>query len=89
MTPDIILDIFSHTIYITVVIVTILVLPGLLVGLLVAVFQAATQINEMSMSFVPKLLVTFVAITVSGPWVVNLLVNFTKNLIMNAPNVIG
>lgn len=89
MTPDIILDIFKHAIFTTTIIVMILVLPGLIVGLLVAIFQAATQINEMSMSFVPKVLVTFLALTVTGPWVLNLLLGFTENLITNAMHLIG
>ena len=89
MSPDTIIDIFGHAIYTTTMVVTILVLPGLMVGLLVAMFQAATQINEMSMSFVPKLVVTFLSLLVTGPWVVNIITNFTENLFLDIVHLIG
>jgi len=58
-------------------------------GLLVSVFQAATQINEMTLSFIPKLLAIFLALVLAGPWMVNLMVDFTRQLISGIPGMIG
>jgi flagellar biosynthetic protein FliQ len=66
-----------------------LVVPSLLVGLLVAMFQAATQINEQTLSFLPRLLVILVCLIVLGPWLVRELMEYTENLIMNIPMLIG
>ena len=66
-----------------------LLLTALAVGLVVSVFQAATQINEMTLSFIPKLLGVFVAIVVSGPWILQLLVDYTQRLFTNIPNMVG
>jgi flagellar biosynthetic protein FliQ len=61
----------------------------LAVGLLISLFQAATQINEMTMSFIPKVIATLVVIVLCGPMFIRTLVDFTRNLILNIPNVIG
>lgn len=61
----------------------------LAVGLLVSLFQAATQINEMTMSFIPKVIATLAVIVLFGPMFIRTLVDFTRNLILNIPNVIG
>lgn len=64
-------------------------LPALVVGLLVSMFQAATQINEMTLSFIPKLMVTILTIMVAGPWMLRMLVDYTQRLIENIPFLIG
>lgn len=64
-------------------------LASLVTGLLVSIFQAATQINEMTLSFVPKLLVLVVVLLLAGPWMLELLVDFTRNLLKDIPNLIG
>lgn len=89
MTPEMVLDIFKSGIYMVVILVIVLVTPGLIVGLIVAMFQAATQINEMSMSFVPKLIVTLLSLLITGPWIVSTVINFTERLIMDIPTLIG
>ena len=66
-----------------------LLLTALAVGLVVSVFQAATQINEMTLSFIPKLLGVFVAIVVSGPWILQLLVDYTQRIFTNIPMLVG
>lgn len=66
-----------------------LLLTALAVGLIVSVFQAATQINEMTLSFIPKLLGVFVAIVVCGPWILQLLIDYTQRLFANIPNMVG
>jgi flagellar biosynthesis protein FliQ len=62
---------------------------ALVVGLLVSILQAATQINEMTLSFIPKILGIFATLLLLGPWMLSTLVDYTQRLIMNIPNVIG
>jgi flagellar biosynthetic protein FliQ len=66
-----------------------LLLTALAVGLVVSVFQAATQINEQTLSFIPKLLGVFVAIVVTGPWILQLLIDYTQRLFAGIPNLVG
>jgi flagellar biosynthetic protein FliQ len=73
----------------TAVIVGLVVLPSLVVGLIVAMFQAATQINEQTLSFVPRLLVMLLTLIWAGPWLVRELMEYTQNLIQNIPLLIG
>ena len=69
--------------------VSVLVVPGLIIGLVVSTFQAATQINEQTLSFLPRLIVTLVAIMLAGPWLLTKLTDFTNNLLMNITHYIG
>lgn len=82
------LEIFRQGVYLAVMIISVLVLPGLIIGLLVAMFQAATQINEMSLSFVPKLLATLFTLLLAGPWICKLLLEFTQQLFQQIPTII-
>tara|TARA_B100000378_G_scaffold243005_1_gene212546 strand:- start:598 stop:849 length:252 start_codon:yes stop_codon:yes gene_type:complete len=66
-----------------------LLLTALLIGLLVSLFQAATQINEMTLSFIPKILGVFAMLIVSGAWIIQLLVNFTRELLQNIPQMVS
>ena len=66
-----------------------LLLTALAVGLVVSVFQAATQINEMTLSFIPKLLGVFVAIVVCGPWILQLMIDYTQRIFTNIPMLVG
>jgi len=89
MTPESVVDLFRQSLYVVIMMLTVLIVPGLIVGLLVAMFQAATQINEMSLSFIPKLLVTFLVLGAAGPWLLKVIVNYTERLISNIPYLIG
>ncbi|WP_437884257.1 flagellar biosynthesis protein FliQ [Pseudomonas sp. LRF_L74] len=89
MTPEIAVDLFREALWLTAMIVALMVLPSLLVGLVVAMFQAATQINEQTLSFVPRLLVMLITLIWAGPWLVRELMEYTQNLIHNIPQVIG
>lgn len=89
MTPEIALDLFREALWLTSLIVAVVVMPGLVVGLLVAMFQAATQINEQTLSFLPRLLVTLLTLIVAGPWLTQQLTDFMQNLIQNIPQLIG
>ena len=89
MTPEVAVDLFREALWLTTMMVAILVIPSLLVGLLVAMFQAATQINEQTLSFLPRLLVILLTLIVAGPWLVRELMEYTQTLIMNIPMLIG
>jgi flagellar biosynthesis protein FliQ len=62
---------------------------GLIVGLIVSIFQATTQIQEQTLAFVPKIVAVFLAVLIFGPWILNVLVDFTSNLLGNLANYIG
>lgn len=89
MTPEVAVDLVRDALWLTALIVAVLVVPSLLVGLLVAVFQAATQINEQTLSFLPRLLVILICLIAFGPWLVRELMEYTETLIMNIPQLIG
>jgi len=89
MSAEIILDLLREAFWLTLVLVAVLILPSLLVGLLVAVFQAATQINEQTLSFLPRLLMILLTLILAGPWLVGQLIEFSQNLISSIPQIIG
>jgi flagellar biosynthetic protein FliQ len=89
MTPDVIIDVFREALMLIVLIVASLVLPSLGVGVVVSLFQAATQINEQTLSFLPRLLMTIGSIMVLGPWILNMLIEHANRLIGNIPLFIG
>lgn len=89
MTPEVAVDLFREALWLTSMIVAILVVPSLLVGLLVAMFQAATQINEQTLSFLPRLLVIMLTLIWAGPWLVRQLMEFTTSIFQNIPLMIG
>ena len=89
MTPEVAVDLFRQALWLTTVMVAVIVLPSLFVGLIVAMFQAATQINEQTLSFLPRLLFTFMTLIWLGPWLVSQLIEFTDRLYRNIPGLIG
>ena len=89
MAPEVAVDIFREALSSTALVVAAIIIPSLLVGLLVAMFQAATQINEQTLSFLPRLMVSFLTLTVLGPWLCSQWMAFTTRLIHSIPNVIG
>ncbi|HLA74692.1 MAG TPA: flagellar biosynthesis protein FliQ [Gammaproteobacteria bacterium] len=89
MTPDTVLTLMHQTLVVTVLLLAVVLLPVLAVGLLVSIFQAATQINEMTLSFIPKLMITVVAMVIGGPWMLQLIMGYTQNLIERIPTLIG
>lgn len=89
MTQEVVLDLFGGAFYLTVIMVLVIVGPSLLVGLLVSTFQAATQINEQTLSFLPRLIVTLVTIMMTGPWLVGQLTDLFQRLITDIPLIIG
>lgn len=89
MTPETVMTIGRHAIETTLLLSTPLLLTALVVGLVVGVFQAATQVNEMTLSFIPKLLAVGAALLVAGPWMLKVLVNYTRELITSIPSLVG
>lgn len=87
MTEQWVIDIAWNTIWLTLKVAAPALLATLVVGLLVSVFQAATQINEQNLVFIPKIIAMAVAIIICGPWILRLLVNFTVELFHQIPNV--
>ncbi|UDF34282.1 UNVERIFIED_ORG: flagellar biosynthesis protein FliQ [Shinella sp. XGS7] len=84
MTPEIAADLINEGLHITLLLVTLLVLPSLVVGLLVSLFQAATQINEQTLSFLPKLLITLLVLGLGGRWMVGYLMDFCVSIFERA-----
>ena len=82
------LDVFRQYIYVVIIGVSLLIVPGLIVGLIVALFQALTQVNEMTLSFLPKLLVMLVSIALLSPWMFSHLTEFTRKMVMDIPYII-
>jgi flagellar biosynthetic protein FliQ len=82
-------DIFSEALFIVVLLVSVIIVPSLLVGLMVSTFQAATQINEQTLSFLPRLLVTLLMMIVTGPFLIGKVVDYSKDIFMNIPILIG
>ncbi len=89
MTPESVITIGQQALWVTMLLAAPMLLSALAVGLLVGMFQAATQINEMTMSFIPKLLVLVLALVVAGPWMLTVIVNYTKQLMAQIPSLIS
>ncbi len=89
MGPESIISVAQTALELILLLVAVVLLPALAVGLLVSMFQAATQINEMTLSFIPKLMVTILTIMAAGPWMLRMLVNYAQRLIENIPFLIG
>lgn len=88
MTPDQVLAIARHALEVTLLLAAPLLLVALAVGLLVGVFQAATQINEMTLSFIPKLIAMAIALMIAGPWMLKLIVGYTRELFESIPGML-
>ncbi|KVW99791.1 flagellar biosynthesis protein FliQ [Shewanella frigidimarina] len=80
---------FADAMYLVILMVGALVTPGLLIGVVIAIFQAATQVNEQTLSFLPKLIITLLMVLFTGSWLIQLLSDFFDRLFMNIPHIIG
>ena len=89
MTPEMVTTIGQQALWVTMLIAAPLLLSALAVGLLVGMFQAATQINEMTLSFIPKLLILVASLVVAGPWMLSVIVNYTRQLMEQIPSLIS
>jgi flagellar biosynthetic protein FliQ len=87
MTPESVIQFGQHALYVAMLVAAPLLLTALAVGLLIGVIQAATQINEMTLSFIPKLIAMAVVGVITGPWMLRTLVQFTRHVIESLPGV--
>ncbi len=89
MTPESIISLARAAVETTLLVSAPLLLVALVVGLLISVFQAATQINEMTLSFIPKILGVFAVLIIAGPWLLSLIIDFTRTLFQNIPFLVS
>ena len=89
MTPETVMTIGQRALEITLLLAGPLLLVALVTGLIVGAFQAATQINEMTLSFIPKLLALTLAIVAAGPWMLKVIVSYTRELFESIPSLIN
>jgi flagellar biosynthetic protein FliQ len=89
MTPELVINIVQNALYVLILVSAPVLLVSLVVGLFVSILQAATQINEMTLTFIPKLLALFLTLVLAGPWILNTLIEYTVRLYRSIPSVIG
>ncbi|MEI7681794.1 MAG: flagellar biosynthesis protein FliQ [Betaproteobacteria bacterium] len=89
MTPETIVSIGQQALLVVLMISAPMLLAALGVGLLISIFQAATQINETTLSFIPKLVAVFVSMIIAGPWIIATLVDYIRRLFTQIPTLIG
>lgn len=88
MDEKMILDLYSQAMYVTLLVSSPMMLVAMTVGLIIAVFQATTQINEATLTFVPKLFAVFITMLVLGPWILQVLVQYTQGVFLNINSMI-
>jgi len=89
MSPEVFVDILRDALFLVIVLVCAIIVPSLIVGLIVAIFQAATSINEQTLSFLPRLVVTLLALIIGGHWLVQKLMDYTIRLVSSIPSVVS
>ncbi len=89
MSPESVVALWREAMFLIVMMVTVIVMPSLVVGLVVSTFQAATQINEQTLSFLPRLLTTLFAVLLAGPWLLRKVLDFTAHVITSIPFLLG
>ncbi|MDP3844163.1 MAG: flagellar biosynthesis protein FliQ [Oxalobacteraceae bacterium] len=89
MTPESVMSIGRHAIEITLMIAAPMLLTALVIGLIVSIFQAATQINEQTLSFIPKLVGIFVALIIAGPWMLSVMLDYMRGVFSSIPSLTG
>jgi len=89
MNQDTVTQLAIHAMTVTVEVSAPFLVAGLVVGLLVSIFQAATSIQEVTLSFIPKILVTGAVVVVAGPWMLSQLVGYTQDLFLSIPALVG
>ena len=89
MTPTTVIDLGRQALELTLLVSAPLFIATLVTGLLISIFQAATQINEQTLSFVPKLIATFITLVLAGPWMITMMTDFIRRLFESIPSMIG
>lgn len=88
MSPETVMSLSHHAMIVALMLASPMLLVALAVGLLVSLFQAATQINEMTLSFIPKILGVVVVVVVAGPWMMSVIVDYTVALFHSLPTLV-
>ena len=88
MSPDGIVGLMAETIKVTLLVAAPMLLVGLIVGVLISLFQAVTQIQEMTLVFVPKIVAVLVTLIAALPWIIGMMINYTHNLFVNIPQYV-
>ena len=88
MSPELVISIGRHALQTAALLAAPLLGASLLAGLTISIFQAVTQIHDMTLTFVPKIIIVSVVLIIFAPWMLNLIVDFTSNLLINLPNYI-
>jgi flagellar biosynthetic protein FliQ len=86
---DVVISLATQALSVTMKVALPLLLAGLIVGLVVSVFQAVTQIQEQTLTFIPKILATFAVLVIGGPWMLNQLLSYASELWLSIPQMIG
>jgi flagellar biosynthetic protein FliQ len=89
MTPESVITLGRHAMEIMLMVSAPLLIVALGIGLIVSIFQAATQINEATLSFIPKLVGIFVTLVIAGPWMLTIMLDYMRELFTNIPNMVG
>ena len=89
MSPEFVMEVGKEALFTATLIASVPLLAALVVGLVIGMVQAATQIQEMTLSFIPKLLALVIALFVGGPWMIQVLITFSQRLITSIPGLIG
>jgi flagellar biosynthetic protein FliQ len=89
LTPEIAIDLMNDALHVVMLLVVLLVTPGLITGLAVALFQAATQINEQTLGFLPRLLVTLLVLSITARWIIGYLMDFCVSVFQRAASLLG
>lgn len=89
MTPELVMDIGRQAVEMTLLLSAPLLLAALVIGLIISIFQAATQINEQTLSFIPKLVGMFLVLILAGPWMLQMMVDYIRRLFESIPQIIG
>ena len=89
MTPESVMVMGQQAVQVMLLIASPLLLVALAIGLLVSIFQAATQINEMTLSFIPKLFGIFIALVLAGPWILTIMLDYMRQMLSGIPGLIG
>ena len=88
MTPETVVTIGQQALLMTILVSAPLMLAALLTGLLVSIFQAATSINEMTLTFIPKLVVMFIVLILAGPWMIETMTSYMRELFSSIPQLV-
>ncbi|MDV7103210.1 flagellar biosynthesis protein FliQ [Vibrio sp. TH_r3] len=88
MTPEVFVEIFRSALWLVLVMVCAIIIPSLMIGLVVAIFQAATSINEQTLSFLPRLIVTLLALMFGAHWMTQSMIEFFYEMVERLPQVL-